>query len=734
MSTKRDFTIEDVINQCRQYMKDEDITFVKKAYACAEKAHEGQYRKSDEPYIMHPTQVAGILAELELDPETVATGFLHDVVEDTDISLEDIAEEFSPTVANLVDGVTKLGKYKFDSKEEEQAENHRKMLLAMANDLRVILVKLADRLHNMRTLQFHNNPQKQRSIAQETLDIYAPLADRLGISTIKWELEDTALRYINPQQYYRIVHLMNSKREEREAYIDRAIEEIQETITDLEISGEITGRPKHIYSVYRKMKSQHKQFSEIYDLLAVRVITDTVKDCYAVLGAIHTKWKPIPGRFKDYIAMPKENMYQSLHTTVLGPNATPLEVQIRTHDMHEVAEYGVAAHWAYKKGIKNKVPNQQLNWFQDIMDYQSETDSAADFVDSVKQDLLHDKVYVFTPDNDVFELPDGASTLDFAYHIHTEVGNKSTGAKVNGRIVPLNYKLKNGDIVEIITSSSSYGPSRDWLKFVTTSKARNRIKRFFKTENREENIEIGINELEKALEEEGFKAKEVLNRDNLDKTCDRYNYRSADELYAALGFGEIRMSTVVNFLLKDLREEEEKDQDPTPPTPPSQEQQERNEKLKIKHDGGVSVAGSDNLLTRLSRCCNPVPGDLIVGYVTRGRGISIHRRDCPNIQDTDPKRLIAIEWDNEEQSKIEYDAELQIEAYDRPGLFNEIVQAFNNLPQNINISNMTANVKPQNNIATIRITIGISNTSELDYVVDRIKNVPDIYTVDRVIS
>lgn len=732
MSTKKDFTVQDVFDRCEKYMTEEDLAYIKRAYMIAEEAHQDQYRKSGEPFISHPTQVAGVLADLELDPITVSAGFLHDVVEDTEVDLVYLAEEFSPELAQVVDGVTKLGQYKFDSKQEQQAENHRKMLLAMANDIRVILVKLADRLHNMRTLEHHNNPIKQRSIAQETLDIYAPLADRLGISTIKWELEDTSLRYTHPQQYYRIVHLMASKREEREAYISDAIEEIRSRILDLDIDGEITGRPKHIYSIYRKMKTKHKQFDEIYDLLAVRVITDSVKDCYGVLGAIHSKWKPIPGRFKDYIAMPKENMYQSLHTTVLGPNATPLEVQIRTHEMHEVAEYGVAAHWAYKQGVTVKVDNQQLNIIKDIKDYQDESGSASEFVNSVKQDLLHDKVYVFTPDNDVFELPDGASTLDFAYNIHTEVGNKSTGARVNGRIVPLNYKLKNGDIVEIITSSSSYGPSRDWLKFVTTSKARNRIKRFFKTEHKEENIEIGKQELERVIADEGYKAKEVLTRDNLDKACARYNYSDEEELFASIGFGEIRMTTVVNFLLRDIREQEEKEEEAKKISEVVDETSTtERDKMKIKPDGAISVDGADNLLSRLSRCCNPVPGDDIVGYVTRGRGISIHRKDCPNVNMTESERLIEVEWDEEGGDRV-YDAELQIEAYDRPGLFNEVMTTVSNLPQTVNISNMKATTKPSTNIATIRITIGISNTSQLDYVVDRIKSLSDIYSVSRV--
>lgn len=733
----KDYTPQEVIALCLTYMNSEHVAFVKKAFDLADKAHEGQMRKSGEAYIMHPVQVAGILAELRMDPVTVATGFLHDVVEDTDYTYQDLSEIFSPEVADLVDGVTKLGKIKFKSKQEHQAENHRKMLLAMAQDVRVVLVKLADRLHNMRTLK-HHRPEKQRDIAIETLEIYAPLADRLGINRMKWELEDTSLRYMNPQQYYRIVHLMNSRREDRENYIDDAKQAIQESVEELGIEAQITGRPKHIYSIYKKMKSQKKQFNEIYDLLAIRIIVESIKDCYAVLGAIHTRWKPMPGRFKDYIAMPKANMYQSLHTTVLGPNATPLEVQIRTIKMHEIAEYGVAAHWAYKEGISTKLDNDQLSehisWFRDILELQSESRNASDFMDSIKQDIFKDKVYVFSPKGDVMELPSGSSTLDFAYHVHTEVGNKSMGAKVNGKIVPLNYKLKTGDIVEMLTSSNSFGPSRDWLNYVNTSKAKNKIKRFFKTQEKEQNVERGKEILEKLLIDMEFNPKRILKKDNILKVAERFNYHNEEDLFAAIGYGELKSTTIANRLTDKERRDREKDQiqlDDTTGTIELKNKKEP-EKMKIRHEGGVVIQGADNLLIRLSKCCNPVPGDEIVGYITRGRGVSIHRVDCPNIQGTDDQvnRLIDVEWESSD-SKKEYDAELQIEGYDRSGFLNEILQVINS--QTSKLSNVNGKLD-KSGTAIIKLTLSIQNLKELEQIVDKIKTVPDVYSVKRITS
>ena len=736
MPKNKDYTAQEVIALTVTYMNSSHVAFVKKACDFATNAHKYQFRKSGEPYIIHPIQVAGILAELKMDPVTVATGFLHDVVEDTEYTFEDISREFSPEVAMLVDGVTKLGKIKFKSHEEQQAENHRKMLLAMAKDLRVIMVKLADRLHNLRTLKFHR-PEKQRRIANETLEIYAPLAHRLGINLIKWELEDTSLRYLNPQQYYRIVHLMNSKREEREAYISDSISKIQESVEELNITADITGRPKHIYSIYRKMRDQKKQFDQIYDLLAIRVIVDSIKDCYAVLGAIHTRWKPMPGRFKDYIAMPKSNMYQSIHTTVIGQYGKPIEVQIRTKEMHAVAEYGVAAHWAYKEGITKKVEDDsegnRISWFRDIIELQDDSKDASDFMASVKEDIFKDKVYVFTPKGDVSELPSGAGPLDFAFNIHTEIGNKTIGAKVNGKIVPLNYKLKTGDIIEILTSPNSYGPSRDWINLVSTSKAKNKIKRFFKLQDREVNVLKGRDMLEKQLNDMQFQPKNFLTKNNIKMLLERFNFTTEDDLYAAIGYGELTALVVANRLTEKERRDRDNEKKIQEVTSIELKTKKEPEKIKIKHEGGIVIQGIDNLLIRISRCCNPVPGDEIVGYITKGRGVSIHRKNCPNViaaKDAE-NRLIEVEWEDTTSKSQDYNAELQIIGYNRSGLLNEVLQIVNSMTKNLN----NVNGKVDNNkMATITLTVGIQNIHQLDKIVEKIKSIPEVYSVRRMTS
>lgn len=733
------WSAEDVINKCSEYMNAEHVAIVQKACDFATYVHREQFRKSGEPYIVHPIQVAAILAELKMDPETVSAGFLHDVVEDTPVILADIGELFGKDIEVIVDGVTKLSKIRYKSHREQLAENHRKLLLAMSKDLRVIIVKLADRLHNMRTLK-HLRPDKQRRIANETLEIYAPLADRLGISTIKWELEDTSLRYLNPQQYYRIVHLMNSRRDERLQYINEAIDEIKGAIVDLKLKDcEIYGRPKHIYSIYRKMRDQHKQFSQIYDLLAIRVIVKSIKDCYAVLGAIHTKWIPMPGRFKDYIAMPKANMYQSLHTTLIGPSGTPFEVQIRTEEMHRVAEYGIAAHWAYKEGktdgVKETTTGEKLNLFKEIIELQNESSDASDFMESVKGDLFSDRVYVFTPKGDVFELPKGAGPLDMAYSIHTEIGNHTTGAKVNGKIVPLDYQVKNGDIVDILTSQNSAGPSRDWLDLVHTNKARNKVKRFFKQQDRIQNIDRGKDILEEALIEEGYNVHDVLNAKNIERVLAKRHISTSDDMYAALGFGELQPAGIINILTQDIREQKElqrKKQQEKDLLEDHKGIKNNNANSKNKHDESVLIEGIDNLLVRLSHCCNPIPGDEIVGYITKGRGVSVHRTDCPNVKNAEQSgtRLIDVSWNVVSDDRTHYNTDLEIQGYNRSGLLNDVLQAINNTTKQLNSINGRID---HNKMATIDVTVGIRDKVHLQRVIDNIKRVPDVYVVKRTI-
>ncbi|WML30593.1 bifunctional (p)ppGpp synthetase/guanosine-3',5'-bis(diphosphate) 3'-pyrophosphohydrolase [Neobacillus sp. OS1-32] len=731
MANDQVLTAEQVIDKTREYLNEEHVALVKKAYEYAKHAHREQYRKSGEPYIIHPIQVAGILADLEMDPATVAAGFLHDVVEDTNVSLQDIEENFNAEVAMLVDGVTKLGKIKYKSHEEQQAENHRKMFVAMAQDIRVILIKLADRLHNMRTLK-HLPVEKQRRISNETLEIFAPLAHRLGISKIKWELEDTALRYLNPQQYYRIVNLMKKKREEREKYLDDVIEEVKSRLNDVSIKAEISGRPKHIYSIYRKMALQNKQFNEIYDLLAVRIVVNSIKDCYAVLGIIHTCWKPMPGRFKDYIAMPKPNMYQSLHTTVIGPKGDPLEVQIRTFEMHRIAEFGIAAHWAYKEGKTvndSSTFEQKLSWFREILEFQNDTNNAEEFMESLKIDLFSDMVFVFTPKGDVIELPAGSVLIDFSYRIHSEIGNKTIGAKVNGKMVTLDYKLKTGDIVEILTSKHSYGPSQDWLKLAQTSQAKNKIRAFFKKQRREENVIKGKELVEREIRSMEFDTKEILTADNLKKVAEKFNFTNEEDMFAAVGYNGVTALQVANRLTEKWRKKRDKEQSASIINAVADLKSYPTTK---KRESGVRVQGIDNLLIRLSKCCNPVPGDEIVGYITKGRGVSVHRADCTNIDSNDAQsRLIEVEWESSLNDRKEYNVDIEINGFDRSGLLNEVLQAVNETKTNI--SAVTGKID-RNKMATIIMSIAIHNVSHLQKVVDRIKQIPDIYSVRRMMN
>ncbi len=713
-----------LIEKANTYMLAEDVRRIEEAYEFALDAHRDQNRFSGEPYIVHPTMVAEILVDLKLDAVTVIAALLHDVIEDTEITLEELAQEFGTEIAQLVDGVTKLGRIKYQSKEEQAAENHRKMLVAMAKDIRVILIKLADRLHNMRTLD-HLPEEKQLRIAEETLEIFAPIAHRLGISAIKWELEDIALRFISPVQYYRIVNLVKEKRAERQKHVDLVIEIVKERLDELEIHSEISGRPKHIYSVYNKMTKKERPFDQIYDLLAVRILVDNIKDCYAVLGVIHTFWKPLPGRFKDFIAMPKSNMYQSLHTTVIGPNGDPVEVQIRTFEMHRTAEHGIAAHWAYKEGKAQVEDNfeEKLSWFREILEWESESRDAQEFMESLKMDIFTDIVFVFTPKGDVIELPQGSVPLDFAYRIHTEVGHRCTGAKVNGRIVPLDYTLKTGDIVEIMTSKHSYGPGQDWLKIAQSSQARSKIRGWFKKERRGENIARGRESVERELQRQGYEPSDFLTTPLIKEVLNKFNFSNEDEMYATIGYSGITASQIVTRLTEKAKGEKEK------LTVKDLESRQQPVDKKRKLDGGVRVKGVDNLLVRFSKCCNPVPGDGIMGYITRGRGVSIHRVDCTNIiNESDTDRLIAVEWDIGDEQESSYSADIEVTGMDRQGLLNEVLQAVSETKTLMTAVSGKAN---RDQMVTILITVQIMNTEHLQTVIARIKRVKDVYEVKR---
>lgn len=741
MSKYAEMTHDQVIDTCKKYMNDEQIAFVEKAYEFAENAHKEQKRASGQPYIVHPTQVAGTLATLGLDPDTIAAGFLHDTVEDTEVTNDDIKNIFGKDVAFIVDGVTKLNKYEYKSHQEFLAENHRKMLIAMAKDIRVIMVKLADRLHNMHTLE-HLRPDKQRRIASETMDIYAPLADRLGIGTIKWELEDLSFHYLNPKAYYRIVNLMSLKRSEREKYIQDAINTLKESLDGLGITYDIHGRPKHIYSIYKKMVNKHKDFNEIYDLLAVRVIVKTVKDCYAVLGAVHTKWKPMPGRFKDYIAVPKVNGYQSLHTTIIGPGGRPLEIQIRTEQMHEVAEYGVAAHWAYKRGnfsgVEQTSSNEKLDMVREILELKDETQDADEFMKSVKSEIFSDRVYVFTPKGEVYELPKGSVTLDFAYEIHTQVGSHAVGAKVNGKLVPLDYKLKNGDVIDIMTQSNA-SPSRDWVDMVKTSRARNKIRRYFRNLDREHSIEQGEQMIADNLREQNFSPKEFMDKDHIEQLLQQLNYHTADEMFASVGFGDLSAISVVNRLTADIRHEDEKKRQKqleeeilnSGQKAVSETNNSNSSAMKVKHKNGVVIQGISDLMLHLAKCCNPVPGDKIVGYVTKGRGVTIHRKDCRNIihNDASQGRLIEVEWENVEENSVQaFNANIEVFGYNRSRLLSDVLTKLNSLTPNIN--NLSGKVNDEN-IAHIYATVAVNNSGQLDSILTKLRDIPDVYETRR---
>ncbi len=715
-----------LIERIEKYNPNGDIEIVKKAYYFALSAHTGQKRISGEDYIVHPIDVAEILADLNLDNVTIAAGILHDVVEDTQYTVEDIRANFGDEIAMLVDGVTKLGKLEYKTKEEQQAESLRKMFIAMAKDIRVVLIKLADRLHNMRTLKYMT-PEKQKSKASETLDIYAPIAHRLGISKIKWEMEDLALRYIEPKGYYELVEKVAKKREEREEYINYVLKELNEKISEVGIQAQIEGRPKNFYSIYKKMYFQNKTFEQIFDLTAVRVIVDSIKDCYGILGIVHTLWKPIPGRFKDYIAMPKQNMYQSLHTTVLGPDGQPFEVQIRTWEMHRTSEFGIAAHWKYKEGKESKDEfDEKLKWLRQMLEWQNEIKDTKEFMETLKIDLFVDEVYVFTPKGDVVDLPVDSTPIDFAYKIHSQIGNRCIGAKVNGKMVPIDYKLQNGDIVEIITSTNSNGPSRDWLKLVKSSQAKNKIRQWFKKEKRDENIVKGRELLERESKRQGFTTSQILKSEWLEVIHKKFGLHSVEDLYSSLGFGGISPNQVLIKIkdeYKKILKPEEKEQEDA-----EKQIQKAVAKPKVYNSNGVNVKGIDNVMIRFSRCCNPVLGDEITGYITKGRGVSVHRKDCPNVEDLlkEPERIVEVQWNT--LTKVSYNADIQIRASDRQGLLAEVTNMINE--NNVNIVSFYSRTT-KDKVALINFVLIIADIDQLNKLIRKFRKIEGVIDVYR---
>ena len=697
-----------------------DLEVLERAYDWAARAHGDQRRESGELFIEHPLQVAMILAELELDVTTLTAGLLHDVLEDTEVTAEELEAEFGPEVRSLVDGVTKLSRIPFQTREEHQAQSLRKMFLAMAEDLRVVLIKLADRLHNMRTLH-HLPPERQRKIATETLEIYAPLAHRLGMWGMKWELEDLAFRCLHPQEYRNLVEALAKKRQEREEHINEVARLLRERLEAVGIKAEVQGRPKNLYSIYTKMQRQGKELSEIYDLNAVRILVDTVRDCYACLGLVHTMWKPVPGRFKDYVAMPKSNMYQSLHTTVVGPSGEPLEIQIRTHEMHRIAEMGIAAHWLYKEGRSSTEFEEKVAWLRQVMEWLREMKDPQEFMETLKIDLFEDEVFVFTPRGDVKSLPAGATPIDFAFAVHTDIGMHCVGARVNGRMVPLDYRLQNGEFVEILTSKNAR-PSQDWLNIVKTSKARSKIRGYFKEMHREESLARGKEALEREAKRLGLDPADVFRSERMHEVAKRYGLADVDDVYAGVGFGKLTVSQVLSRLLgrqqlealrRELRERQRKNGAARPA------------RQTVRH--GVVVEGVDNVLIRFSRCCNPVPGDEIVGYITRGRGVSVHRRDCPNLLALDGEgRWLEVRW--QQDASGTYPVEILVEAVDRVNLLANIMESITDGKTNVGAIN--ARTDRQKN-ATINLTVDIHDVEHMQHVINRIKQVEGVLHVYR---
>ena len=709
------------------YLTDDECNQVLKAFELADKAHEGQLRASGEPYIMHPLAVADILAHLQIDHITLMAALMHDVVEDTSYSKEDLEEMFGSEVAFLVDGVTKLNQFQYETKEDRQMENYRKMILAMAKDVRVVVIKLGDRLHNMRTLK-HMRSDKQKRIAKETLEIFAPLAHRLGIFNVKWELEDLSFRYLEPEKYYDLVDQMKQKRQAREDIVNDTMSQLTKALGEAHIKADIKGRPKHFYSIYKKMKKDNRDLSQIYDLLAVRVIVDTIPDCYAVLGIAHSLWKPLPYRFKDYISMPKSNMYQSLHTTVIGTMGQPVEIQIRTWEMHRVSEYGVAAHWRYKEGNKNgdKEFDQKVAWLRQVLEWQ-DTSNPTELVNALKLDVFSGEVFVFTPKGDVVKLPIGSVPLDFAYRVHTDVGHRCVGAKVNGKIVPLDYTLQNGDIVDIITSKTSK-PSLDWLNIVGSSESKSKIRNWFKRENKAENIEKGLEALEKEAKRLNYTWKELIADNRLQQVTKQLKAGTEEEMFAACGYGGIPVSTVLLRLIELYKKSKEAEESKRSTEQILEKLKSQGQK-KTKNGTGVLVKGEAGVMVRMAKCCNPVPGDDIIGYITRGRGVSVHRCDCSSMGHTpeDLERMIEVSWDG--SSGESFHVGIDIQAYDRNGLLMEVMAVLSELK--ITITNINAKVQEDTKNVSINVTVDIRDISQLDFVMTKLRRIREVYTVQR---
>ncbi|MCB6993710.1 bifunctional (p)ppGpp synthetase/guanosine-3',5'-bis(diphosphate) 3'-pyrophosphohydrolase [bacterium 210820-DFI.6.37] len=709
-----------------------DLDLIGRAYDKAREMHEGQLRKSGEPYLIHPLAVAEILADLGMDEDTIVAGLLHDVVEDTSYTADELREEFGEEVELLVDGVTKLASLKFESKEERQAENLRKMFLAMSKDIRVLIIKLSDRLHNLRTINYMTE-NKIIDKCKETLEIYAPLASRLGMYAMKFELEDIALKYLDPEAYYGLVEKVSERKEKRDEAIRQVIGEIKEALEDLNIHYDIYGRSKHFYSIYKKMKYQHKQLDEIFDLTAVRIIVENVRDCYAVLGIVHTLWTPIPGRFKDYIAMPKPNMYQSLHTTVIGDAGNPFEIQIRTYEMHRIAEYGIAAHWKYKEGIAHDKEEAKLAWLRQTLEWQKDMNDPREFMETLKVDLFASQVFVFTPQGDVIELPAGSTPLDFAFKIHSDIGCKCVGAKVNGKMVTIDHTLENGNIIEIVTSPNAAGPSIDWLKLVKSNTARNKIRQWLKKADKSDAVDKGKDIIDKYVRKKGYDAREVLKNAFINRAVKELNLNNADELYNQLSHGGAFQSKVGTLLFKYFNEEkqaqQEQEQRPEIENKPPDEKRQKEDRRR-RENAGILVEGVDNLMIRIARCCNPVPGDDIVGFITKGRGISVHRADCPNITslpEAEKARFIDVKWDQQKQGQ-EYTADVSIIARDRKGLFSAISRVCEDMDVHIDGVNAKSS---KDETVTVTLTLSISSKDQMNKVLRSLRSVQGVSNVFR---